>query len=66
MDNERSYLKTLEELERECILGLVELLHKEDSEVAKYALWDITGWHRYYRRKGSIKLMPARSVYGTG
>jgi hypothetical protein len=41
-------LKVLEEIEREGIPGLVEVLHKEGLEALRYVLWDATGWHRDY------------------
>ncbi len=54
------HLKTLEEIERECIPGLVEVLREEGIEAVRYALWDMTGWHRNYapcvwRRRGDEK-----------
>ncbi len=42
------HLKALEEIERECIPGLVEVLREEGIEAVRYALWDMTGWHRNY------------------
>jgi hypothetical protein len=42
------HLKTLEEIERECIPGLVEVLRQEGLEAVHYALWDMTNWHRDY------------------
>ncbi len=42
------HLKTLEEIEKECIPGLVEVLHQEGLETVRYALWDMTGWHANY------------------
>ncbi len=42
------HLKTLEEIERECIPGLVEVLREEGLEAVRYFLWDMTGWHRDY------------------
>ena len=41
-------MKTLEEIERECILELVEVLRWEGIEAIRYALWDMTNWHRDY------------------
>ncbi len=41
-------LKTLEEIERECIPGLVEVLREEGLEAVRYSLWDMTGWHANY------------------
>ncbi len=37
---------TLEEIERTCIPGLVEVLRTEGVEGVRYALFDMTGWHR--------------------
>ena len=42
------HLKTLEEIERECIPGLVRVLKEEGLEAVRYALWDTIGWHRDY------------------
>ncbi len=42
------HLKTLEEIERECIPGLVEVLREEGIEAVRYALWDMTNGHRDY------------------
>jgi hypothetical protein len=42
------HLRTLEEIERDCIPGLVEVLQTEGVEGVRYALWDMTGWHRDY------------------
>jgi hypothetical protein len=42
------HLKTLEEIEREGIPGLVELLREEGLDTVRYVLWDATGWHRDY------------------
>ncbi len=36
------HLKTLEEIERECIPGLVEVLRWEGIEGVRYALFDMT------------------------
>ncbi len=44
----RPHLKTLEEIERDCIPGLVEVLREEGVEAIRYAMWDMTGWHRDY------------------
>ncbi len=41
-------LKALEEIEREGILGLVEVLREEGIEAVRYVLWDATGWHKDY------------------
>ncbi len=42
------HLKTLEEIERTCVPGLVEVLRTEGIEGVRYTLWDMTGWHRDY------------------
>ncbi len=42
------HLKTLEEIERECIPGLVEVLRWEGIEGVRYALFDMTNWHADY------------------
>ena len=42
------HLKTLAEIERECVPGLVEVLREEGLDAVRYALWDATGWHRDY------------------
>ncbi len=42
MDEPRPHLKTLEEIERACVPGLVEVLHNEGIEGVRYALWDMT------------------------
>ena len=43
--SDKPHLKTLEEIERDCIPGLVEVLRTEGVEGVRYALWDMTGWH---------------------
>ncbi len=48
MREEPTYLKTLEEIEREGIPGLVEVLRKEGIDAVWYVLWDATGWRRDY------------------
>ncbi len=40
------HLKTPEEIERTCVPGLVGVLRTEGIEGVRYALWDMTGWHR--------------------
>lgn len=44
----RSHLKSLEEIERDCIPGLVEVLKTEGTKGVRYALWDMTHWHVRY------------------
>ena len=46
--NEKRHLKTLDEIERDCIPGLVEILRTEGVEGVRYALWDMTNWHAKY------------------
>lgn len=48
MGNSRKHLKTLEEIERDCIPGLVEVLHLEGIEGVRFTLWDMTNWHVKY------------------
>ena len=48
MSEQRPHLKTLEEIERTCVPGLVEVLRTEGIEGVRYTLWDMTGWHRDY------------------
>ncbi len=42
------HLKALEEIEREGVPGLVEVLRESGIDAVRYALWDATGWHRDY------------------
>ncbi len=42
------HLKTLEEIEHDCIPGLVQVLREEGLEAVRYFLWDLTGWHHNY------------------
>ena len=42
------HLKTLEEIERTVLPGLVEVLRTEGIDGVRYALWDMTGWRRDY------------------
>ena len=48
MKNTPPHLKTLEEIEQECVPGLVELLRWEGLEAVRYALFDMTNWHADY------------------
>lgn len=48
MSDSKPHLKTLEEIERECIPGLVEVLYTEGVGGVRYTLWDMTGWHANY------------------
>jgi hypothetical protein len=43
-----THLKALEEIEREGIPGLVEVLREEGLEAVRCVLWDATGWQRDY------------------
>lgn len=43
MSDQRPHLKTLEEIERNCVPGLVEVLREEGIDAVRYALWDATG-----------------------
>jgi hypothetical protein len=42
------HLKALEEIEREGISCLVEVLREEGIDAVRYFLWDATGWHKDY------------------
>jgi hypothetical protein len=42
------HLQALKEIERNGILGLVEVLCEEGLDAVRYVLWDATGWHRDY------------------
>lgn len=48
MSDAKSHLKALEEVEREGIPGLVEVLREEGMDAVRQVLWDATGWHRDY------------------
>ncbi len=48
MSGAKPHLRTLEEIERTCVSGLVEVLRTEGIEGVRYALWDMTDWHRDY------------------
>ena len=48
MSGARPHLRTLDEIERTCVPGLLEVLRTEGIEGVRYALWDMTGWHRDY------------------
>ncbi|MDP9456431.1 MAG: hypothetical protein M3Q60_11770 [Actinomycetota bacterium] len=48
MSDAKPHLKALEEIERTCVPGLVEVLRTEGIEGVRYALWDMTGWRRGY------------------
>ena len=48
MRNTPPHLKSLEEIEKTGIPGLVEVLREEGLDSVRYVLWDATGWHRDY------------------
>jgi len=48
LSDHRRHLKTLEEIEREGVPGLVEVLREEGVDAVRYVLWDATGWHWDY------------------
>src|SRR5829696_8121159 len=48
MKDAAPHLRTLEELERTSIPGLVEVLREEGIDAVRYAVWGATGWHRGY------------------
>ena len=48
MGDTAPHLKALEEIERDGIPGLVEVLREASLDGVRYALWDATGWHRHY------------------
>ncbi len=45
VDHSRPHLKTLEEIERDCIPSLVEVLRTEGIDSVRYALWAMARWH---------------------
>src|SRR3712207_819783 len=48
MEDTPPHLQVLEEVERDGIPGLLEILCEEGIDGVRYALWDTTGWHRDY------------------
>ncbi len=55
------HLRALEEIEREGIPGLVEVLREEGIDAVRYVLWDATGWHRDFDpRPARLPTLPAR------
>lgn len=42
------HLDVLQEIERDGLPGLVEVLRQEGLEAVRYVLWDVTGWDRDY------------------
>ena len=55
------HLEVLEEIERDGLPGLGEVLRQEGLEAVRYVLWEATGWHREYalilalRRSGATE-----------
>jgi hypothetical protein len=54
------HLEVLEEIERDGLPGLGEVLRQEGLEAVHYLLWEATGWHRDYAfvlalRSGAIE-----------
>ena len=43
MSESRPHLKTLEEIERTALPGLLEVLRTKGIDGVRYALWDMTG-----------------------
>jgi hypothetical protein len=43
MSEHRPHLKALEEIERDCVPGFVEVLRTEGIDGVRYALWDKIG-----------------------
>ena len=48
MGDTPTHLRVLEEVERDGIPGLLEVLREDGIDGVRYALWDATGWHRDY------------------
>lgn len=42
------YLEALEEIERDGLPGLVEVLHQEGLDAVRLILWDVTRWDQDY------------------
>ena len=42
------HLQALEEVKRAGIPGLLEVLREEGIDGVRYALWNVSGWHRDY------------------
>ena len=49
------HLEALEEIERDALPGLVEVLRQEGLEAARFVLWDLTGWHEEYALALALK-----------
>ena len=41
-------LEALEEIEKDGLAGLAEVLRQEGLDAVRYLLWEATGWHRHY------------------
>lgn len=55
------HLKALEEIEREGIPGLVEVLREEGIDAVRYIFWDAIVWHRDFDpRPARLPILPAR------
>ncbi len=48
MSKGRTHLEILEEIEKEGLPGLIEVLREEGLDAVRYVLWDATGWRRDY------------------
>jgi hypothetical protein len=48
MKDTAQHLRTLEEIERDCIPGPVNALREEGLDDVRYFRWDMTGWQRDY------------------
>lgn len=42
------HLQALKEVERAGLPGLLEVLREEGIDGVRYALWNVSGWHRAY------------------
>jgi hypothetical protein len=54
MTEQPTHLKALEEIERESIPGLVEVLREEGLDAVRHVLWDAIGWHRDYSHQACL------------
>ena len=48
MEPRPEHLEALEEVERDGLPGLVEVLRQEGLEAVRHVLWDLAGWHKDY------------------
>jgi hypothetical protein len=48
MSPKPEYLEALEEIERDGLPGLVEVLHHEGLDAVRLILWDVTRWDQDY------------------